>query len=193
MRRTISCYLFLVLWSTLSLHQSSSASAGDLMPAGYCEYFSKADFISLDVRNPVLPKVELATVAGFVRTPVSDSVTAENATDVAPVVLAYLPKSARTWNFDYQPMKTQPVKTPRIKLLWHSQKVGFRPKTTATIKVRSQRKHVAPVLFWGKGSVTDMTITAKLITHQFSDLLYSGVFPVQQFPIRIVRMMKRLF
>jgi len=177
-----------VLWFTLSLHQSSSASAGDLLPAGYCQYFSEADFISLDAGKMGLPKVELITIAAAERNPAPKIST----TDEAPVVLAYLPKSVRTWNFDYQPKKV-PAESPRIKLLWHTQKVSFRPKPTVTIEVRSQRKHIAPVLFWGTSSVSDMTIAAKLITHQFGNLLYSSASPAQQFPIRVVRMVQRLF
>lgn len=192
MRRTILCCLSLVLWFTLSLHQSSSASAGDLLPAGYCQYFSEADFISLDSGKLALPKAlskaELITVATVERNPAPQS----SPTEVTPVVLAYVPRSVRTWDFNYQPMKA-PIESPRVKLFWHTQKVSFRPKPTVTIEVRSQRKHIAPVLFWGTGSISDMTIATKLISHQFGDMLYSSVSPVQQFPIRVVRMMKRLF
>ena len=190
MRRTIICCLSLALWFTLtSLLLPSTAHAGDL-PPGCCEYFSEANFAPLEPGKLVLPKVDFVSAAAVT------SKATKISPQLAPVLLAYIPKSVRTWDFDYEPssaVAVDPIKRPRIKLLWHTQKVSFRLMPTLTVPVRSQKKHIAPVLFWGTGSATDMTFAVKLISHQVGRIVYSGFSPTPQFPFRVVRMMNRCF
>ena len=194
MRRTILCCLSLALGFTLTfLHQATNAHGSDLSSAGGCQFFSDADFAPLEPSELTIPRFDFESAMDSTPMRALKS-TADLAkkSEAAPILMSYIPKTTRTWNFDYQPASTAEAK-PRVVLLWHTQQVNFRLKPSVTVPTRSLKKHTAPVLFWDTGSVSDMTIVFNLVTRQFGELVQTSISPANELPFRIVRMAQDCF
>ena len=197
MRRMIVCCLSLALGFTLTfLQPGSTALGGDLLSAGGCQFFSDADFAPIEPGKLKLPNFDFASSMGSAptRTPKSTlTSTSAKKSKVTPILMTYISRSTRTWNFDYQPVSKPVAKRPRVVLLWHTQQVNFRLKPSVTVPIRSLKKHTAPVLFWGPGSVADMTIVFNLVSREFGELVKTGISPANELPLRIVRMAQDCF
>ena len=190
MTRTILCCLSLAFCFTLTcLHQESIAHASDVLPIGSCKFYSKNPFGPRESDKFILPIADFVSASSPASksNSTSDSNSATKS-DSAPLLMTYVPRTTRTWDFNYEPIAatTKPA-SKRVVLRWRTQGIKFRVKPAVTFPVRSLKKHTAPVLFWGSGTVSNMTITANFISRQLGEILQSSFSPINQLPFRIVR------
>ena len=115
---------------------------------------------------------------------------ATKSTAATPCQFLYAPKSNRKWNFSYQPAKVSKPKQALIVELKHKGQISVRLAPSSSVKIRSQKKHTAPVLFWRTGTAAEMTMVLQLITQETSSLVQSAIAPrlVDRLPIRIIRL-----
>lgn len=175
MRRTSICYLYLALCFSLSFHLSGAIVQGsDFMPPGYCEYLSEPDRAPRELENAFnwAEKFKASSLKSVAKPAIGQFV--------------YLPKSTRKWKFDYQPSVGHRA---RIDLFsyWHDSRFQLMPPTKV-VRVRSQKKHTAPVLLWGVESVSDITLVTNFISTEIHGIVQSCITPIQQIPHRMTRM-----
>ncbi len=197
MRRSIICCWYLALCFSLSfLLNGATVQAGDMLRPGYCEFFSDAARLPFAADDfPALSETYVAASSATAAKP-----------KTAAWQMVYVPVSTRTWKFEYQPAAKpapQPVSQPaanRVYLFafWHKGQIQFRTSvfrtsTLRTIPVRSQRKHTAPVLFWGSDSVADMSLVLHLISMEVHSMAKTYITPIEQIPHRMARMFEDCF
>lgn len=196
MRRSFICYWYLALCFSLSfLLNGATARAGDMLPPGYCEFFP--DAARLQFATDGFPAFSETFVAA------SSVATVEPKTARQMV---YVPVSTRKWEFEYQPASkpapkvlSQPaIKSVHLFAFWHKGEIQFRTSvfqtsTLRTIPVRSQRKHTAPVLFWGSDSVAEMSLVLRLISTEVQSMARTYINPIEQIPHRMAQMFEDCF
>ncbi len=184
MRRSFICYSYLALCFSLSfLLNAATVRGGDTLPPGYCEFISEAEFTPIETNSISSLTEKLVSIASVTAPP----------SGPAPCQLVYVPKSNRSWNFDYQPAAQPIARRVRVIAFWHEGHVQFRTPPLKVIPVRSQKKHIAPVLFWGSDSVAGMTLVLHLMSMEAHAIVQTCIAPIEQIPRRMARMFDDCF
>ncbi|WP_148618664.1 hypothetical protein [Mariniblastus fucicola] len=162
------------------LLQESKAHAGDALPPDCCQLFSEADFAPFDSSHLLLPADHYALSSSPVKA-------------ATPCQTVFVPPSRLKWNFDYTAAKV--AKRPTVKqisviALRRHGRVCFRRSPVELSSHRTRKKHVAPVLFRGMGSVTDLSTAMRLFGQHAGTILQICITPAERLPLQWLRMVQ---
>lgn len=186
MRRLFTCCSYLALsFCLISLPNARAEQAANFQPPGYCSFVAKTDVFEMSDHSNKLSEL-------LEQFHSRSSVAMKLATPQPNLSLIYQSTSKRTWKFDYQIAKPTGhrivrASIPTILIRNHS-RPQFHIKAATmskTIRIRSQRKQISPMLPWAYRSMSEMTTTMMWIGSEFRSMVRSCILPTEQLSMRV--------
>jgi hypothetical protein len=172
-----------------SLPNAKAEHADKFEAPGFCSFVNSVDQISPDGASNFSDLLKQ-----FRSRP---SIVSDVATPQPNLSLVYQSTSKRTWKFDYQlqrPTGHRIVRAsiPTILIRNHtSAQFHIKAATVSrTIRVRSKRKQITPMLPWAYRSMSEITTRMMWIGSEFRSMMRSCISPAEQLSTRVAKVLK---